>query len=46
MLVVASLDSEILSLNEVALVRLRCDKALKVVSGASHLFEELGTLDG
>jgi hypothetical protein len=32
-------------LNEVALARLRCEKDLKVIPGATHLFEELGTLD-
>jgi pimeloyl-ACP methyl ester carboxylesterase len=45
LLLVGSLDGEVLSLNEVALARLRCEKALKVVTGASHLFEEPGTLD-
>lgn len=45
LLLVGSRDGEVLSLNEVALARLRCEKALKVVTGASHLFEEPGTLD-
>ncbi|MCK6452583.1 MAG: alpha/beta hydrolase, partial [Alphaproteobacteria bacterium] len=32
-------------LNELALERLRCTKQLTVVPGATHLFEEPGTLE-
>jgi pimeloyl-ACP methyl ester carboxylesterase len=45
LLIVGGLDGEVLSLNEVALARLRCKKDLEVVPGATHLFEEPGTLD-
>jgi predicted alpha/beta-hydrolase family hydrolase len=45
LLIVGGRDCEVLSLNEVALARLRCEKDLKVIPGATHLFEELGTLD-
>ncbi len=45
LLVVGGDDVEVLSLNRLALQRLRCQKRLDVVPGASHLFEEPGTLD-
>ncbi len=45
LLVVGSLDTQVLELNENALAQLRCEKRLEVVPGATHLFEELGTLD-
>ncbi len=45
LLIVGGLDREVLALNEAALEELRCVKQLAVVSGASHLFEEPGTLD-
>ena len=34
-----------LALNEQALALLQCDKRLAVVPGATHLFEEPGTLE-
>lgn len=45
LLIVGGHDQEVLSLNREALARLRCTKELKVVPGATHLFEEPGTLD-
>ena len=45
LLIVGGLDQEVLALNEAALKELRCPKRLDVVPGASHLFEEPGTLD-
>jgi dienelactone hydrolase len=45
LLIVGSLDAAVLRLNEQALARLECEKKLVVVPGASHLFEERGTLD-
>jgi len=45
LLIVGSLDQQVLRLNEKALARLRCEKELVVVPNASHLFEEAGTLD-
>jgi predicted alpha/beta-hydrolase family hydrolase len=42
--VVGSLDSMVLSLNRLAADRLRCEHRLAVVPGATHLFEEPGTL--
>lgn len=45
LLLVGSLDTQVLELNRAALAQLRCEKKLVVVPGASHLFEEAGTLD-
>jgi pimeloyl-ACP methyl ester carboxylesterase len=45
LLIVGGLDHEVLALNRRALAQLRCDKDLQVVPGATHLFEEPGTLD-
>ena len=38
------LDLTVLELNRQAFAALRCEKALENVPGASHLFEEPGTL--
>ncbi|HBZ71814.1 MAG TPA: hydrolase [Deltaproteobacteria bacterium] len=45
LLIVGSLDSVVLDLNRAALAGLRCKKELAIVAGATHLFEEPGTLD-
>ena len=45
LLIVGSLDTQVIELNQHALSRLHCEKALSIVPGASHLFEEPGTLD-
>jgi len=45
LLIVGALDREVLTLNRLALAALRCEKDLRIVPGASHLFEEPGTLD-
>lgn len=45
LLIVGSRDPEVLALNEEALARLPGEKSLKVIAGATHLFEEPGTLD-
>jgi putative phosphoribosyl transferase len=45
LLIVGGLDGDVLRLNREALERLRCEKALTIVPGATHLFEEPGTLD-
>lgn len=45
LLIVGSLDVPVIELNEQALAQLRCEKKLTIVRGASHLFEEPGTLD-
>lgn len=45
LLLVGSLDAPVLELNRWAFSQLRCEKQLIVVPGASHLFEEAGTLE-
>lgn len=45
LLLVGGLDTEVIRLNEAALARLAGPKALRIVPGASHLFEEAGTLE-
>jgi len=45
LLVVGSLDIHVIELNKQAFDKLKCEKHLEVVIGASHLFEEPGTLD-
>lgn len=45
LLIVGALDTDVLALNRDAMRSLRCPKRLEVVPGASHLFEEPGTLD-
>ncbi|HEX6915191.1 MAG TPA: dienelactone hydrolase family protein [Chitinophagaceae bacterium] len=44
LLIVGSHDPEVLELNRRALRRMLCPKELKVIEGASHLFEEGDTL--
>jgi pimeloyl-ACP methyl ester carboxylesterase len=45
LLLVGSRDSLVLDLNQWALARLTCFSRLVVIPGASHLFEEPGTLE-
>lgn len=45
LLIVGERDEEVLELNEEAYGLLACEKELRVVRGATHLFEEEGALD-
>lgn len=45
LLIVGSLDHDVLALNRQAAAQLRCPHALEIVPGAGHLFEEPGSLD-
>jgi len=45
LLIVGGLDFEVIELNRAAFEQLRCEKQLVIVPGATHLFEEPGTLD-
>ncbi|MCC7365058.1 MAG: dienelactone hydrolase family protein [Dehalococcoidia bacterium] len=45
LLIVGGQDHEVLQLNQWAYDRLACEKELAVVPGATHLFEEPGTLE-
>ncbi len=44
LLIVGGLDTVVLDLNRQALSRMRCEARLTVVPGATHLFDEPGTL--
>jgi pimeloyl-ACP methyl ester carboxylesterase len=44
LLIVGGDDTPVIDLNQQALARLQCIKALELVPHASHLFEEPGTL--
>ena len=44
-LIVGGDDDIVITLNRQAYARLRCEKRLSIVPGATHLFEEPGTLD-
>jgi putative phosphoribosyl transferase len=45
LLIVGGADSVVLELNRKAYERLRCEKRLEVIAGATHLFEEPGALE-
>ena len=45
LLIVGSEDREVIELNRRAYARLRCEKHFEVIPGATHLFEEPGTLE-
>lgn len=45
LLIVGANDTPVIPLNEEAHNRLRCERVLRIVAGATHLFEEPGTLE-
>jgi pimeloyl-ACP methyl ester carboxylesterase len=45
LLIVGGADNSVIDLNQQACERLTCTRELVVVPGASHLFEEPGTLE-
>lgn len=45
LLIVGGLDTQVLQLNRMAFERLHCPRALEVVDGATHLFEEPGAME-
>ena len=45
LLIVGGEDHPVIAMNQEAYARLRCEKALEIVPGATHLFEEPGTLE-
>jgi putative phosphoribosyl transferase len=45
LLIVGGYDEQVIEMNETALAALRCEKRLDIIPGATHLFEEPGTLD-
>jgi pimeloyl-ACP methyl ester carboxylesterase len=45
LLIVGGDDTQVLGLNRQAEARMRCERRLEVIPGATHLFEEPGTLE-
>ena len=45
LMIVGGADQDVLDLNEQAIARMRAPTRLKIIPGATHLFEEPGTLD-
>jgi erythromycin esterase-like protein/predicted phosphoribosyltransferase len=45
LLIVGGADGQVLELNRQALAALRCEKLLRILPGAGHLFEEPGALE-
>ena len=45
LLIVGGDDTQVIALNREAFAQLECEKELAIVPGATHLFEEPGTLD-
>lgn len=45
LLIVGGLDEPVIEMNRTALAALSCEKRLDIVPGATHLFEEPGTLE-
>lgn len=45
LLIVGSLDTEVIQLNKQAFQHLNCEKKMEIVAGATHLFEEPGTME-
>jgi dienelactone hydrolase len=45
LLIVGALDEPVIRLNDEAYRQLRCEKDLRIIPGATHLFEEPGKLD-
>jgi len=45
LLIVGGLDDAVIELNEKAFRQLRCEREMKIIPGATHLFEEPGKLE-
>jgi len=45
LMIVGGNDEPVIEMNQKALARLRCEKKLVIIPGATHLFEEPGTLE-
>ncbi len=45
LLIVGGDDEPVIEMNQAAFGKLRCEKRIEIVPGASHLFEESGTLE-
>lgn len=45
LLIIGGLDHPVIEMNREAYARLRCEKEIEIIPGATHLFEEAGALD-
>lgn len=45
LLLVGEFDGPVIEMNEEAFAKMKCEKKLQIIPGATHLFEEPGTLD-
>jgi len=45
LLIVGGRDEPVIAMNRTAFAQLHCEKRLEIVPGATHLFEEPGTLE-
>lgn len=45
LLIVGSLDTDVIRMNSTAFQHLNCEKKMEIIPGATHLFEEKGTLE-
>jgi pimeloyl-ACP methyl ester carboxylesterase len=45
LLIVGSEDAPVIEMNRQAAASMRCEQAMEIVPGATHLFEEPGKLD-
>lgn len=45
LLIVGSLDYDVIQLNKQAYAQLKCEKRMELIEGATHLFEEPGTME-
>jgi alpha-beta hydrolase superfamily lysophospholipase len=45
LLIVGEMDREVINLNKMAYEHLNCEKSMALIPGATHLFEEPGTLE-
>jgi pimeloyl-ACP methyl ester carboxylesterase len=45
LLIVGGNDEPVIAMNQEAMEQLRCEKQMRIVPGATHLFEEPGALE-
>ena len=45
LLLIGSADQTVVELNQQAFTQLQCEKEIKLIPGATHLFEEPGAID-
>ena len=45
LLIVGGEDKQVIELNQIAMAKMHCEVKMKIVAGATHLFEEPGKLE-